>query len=97
MIKSIFSRKEFLIGFGFVVLDLVFLIVGGWLLTHQVIKSSQQLSDRKFALDNNLKASQTMYKDRQEMEKKKEEIDKIKQSFIAKNEPIGFINLMEDL
>ncbi len=96
--SQVFSgKKEFWAVGGFVVLGVAVLALGSWFLTVEIIKTSQDLQEKKTALETTYASWQQLKEGRKELEKIKPELDKVNGAFVSLDQPIGFINLLEDL
>ncbi len=73
------------------------LALGGWFLTAKIIKASGELKEKKMALETIYASWQQLKEGRRELEKIKPELDKVNGAFVSLEQPIGFINLLEEL
>ena len=90
-------KRELVVAVGFVVLNLVILFLGGWFLTSKIISSSAQLTEEKGVLEVTQKNWEQITRSQKETQSIKSELAKIDEAFVSKNEPIEFIDLLENL
>jgi len=79
------------------VLNLAILAVGGWFLTSKIMSSSSQLTEEKGVLETTQKNWEQISHSQKELQLIKPELAKIDAAFVPKDQPIEFINLLEDL
>jgi Tfp pilus assembly protein PilO len=97
MRQNLFYKKEFLIGAGFVVLDLCILILGGWFLTSKIIDSSSQLKEKKATVSAIYQGWQEMSAEQRQLDKIKPEVELLNQGLVSAGQPIELISLLENL
>jgi len=95
--NGISNKKITYAAVGFIVLNLAVLLGGGWFLTSKIISSSAQLAREKGMLEATQENWQQISHSQKELQTIKPQLAKIDEAFVPKNEPIGFINLLESL
>jgi hypothetical protein len=82
---------------GFVVLNLAILLFGGWFVTFKIISSSAQLAEKKAVMEATQKNWGEISRSQKELQAIKPHLEKIDGAFVSNNQPIEFINLLENL
>jgi hypothetical protein len=91
------NKKEILTLAGFVILNLLVLLFGGWLLMVRIIENNQQLKEKKGALAVIEKNWQEIKLGEDALGQIKPELEKADRYFISMKDPVRFINALESL
>ena len=91
-------KKEVIVTVGFVILNLLVLLLGSWFLISRIIEGNMQLKEKKAALATIERNWQEITLGQDAAQKIKPELTKTDQSFVSiKEPPIKFINTLESL
>jgi hypothetical protein len=90
-------KKESVAAVAFVILDLTILALGGWFLTSKIISASSQLTEEIGILEATQKSWDQIMHSQKDLLVIKPELARIDGAFVSANEPIEFINLLENL
>lgn len=97
MEQNLFKKKESLAAIGFIFLNLLILGLGTWFLTSKIINASKFLEEKKAALDAVFKGWEQMAHEQRDLQKIKPQLEQIDSALVSPEEPIEFINSLENL
>lgn len=97
MNQSPLYKKEVIATVGFLILNLLVLLSGSWFLMSKIIEGSGELKEKKGALVMIEQNWQEIKVGQDTAQRIKPELAEINQSFISIEEPIKFINALENL
>jgi hypothetical protein len=90
-------KRESIAAIGFIFLNLSILLLGGWFLTDKIMSSSNLLAEKKGEIEATQKSWEQITRSQKDLQLIKPELAKIDEAFVPKNQPIEFINQLENL
>lgn len=97
MNQSSYHRKEVIAVAGFVILNLIVLLFGGWFLMYRIIEGNTQLKEKKASLAIIEQNWQEIKLGQDTLQQIKPDVAKTDQSFVSTRDPVQFIKSLENL